>query len=61
MLLSKWSQDRTVFRNVFWCVWCGLAEVAGVISWVESVYVVSELWVVSRVEACKVNMIGSGK
>ena len=43
------------------CVWCGLAEVAGVISWVESVYVVSELWVVSRVEACKVNMIGSGK
>ena len=32
VLLSKWSQDHTVFHNVFCCGWHGLAEVAGVVS-----------------------------
>ena len=58
VLLSKWSQDRTVFHNVFCCVWGGLADVTGVVSGVvEYVFVVLELWVLSTAEACKVNTI----
>ena len=40
VFLSKWSQDHTVFHNVFCCVWGGLAEIAGVSGVIESVFVV---------------------
>ena len=61
VLLSQWSQDCTVFHNVFCCMWGGLAEVAGIVSGVASVFVVQELWVVSTVEVCKVSTIGPGE
>uniref|UniRef100_A0A8C4Q194 Smad nuclear interacting protein 1 n=1 Tax=Eptatretus burgeri TaxID=7764 RepID=A0A8C4Q194_EPTBU len=53
VLLSQWSQDCTLFHNVFCCMWGSLAEVAGVVSGVASVFVVQELWVVSTVEVCR--------
>ena len=39
LLLPSWSQGPAVFHNVSYCVWCGLVEVARVVSGVVESYV----------------------